>query len=77
MSKIKELEKNKLQVEFEISADAISKAKVEAYNKNKGKYMVPGFRKGHAPKGMIEKYYGEGVFFEDAFEIAFPDAYFE
>lgn len=46
MSKIKELEKNKLQVEFEISADAISKAKVEAYNKNKGKYMVPGFRKG-------------------------------
>ncbi len=75
MSKIKELEKNKLQVEFEISADAISKAKVEAYNKNKGKYMVPGFRKGHAPKGMIEKYYGEGVFFEDAFEIAFPDAY--
>ena len=74
MSKIKELEKNKLQVEFEISADAISKAKVEAYNKNKGKYMVPGFRKGHAPKGMIEKYYGEGVFFEDAFEIAFPDA---
>lgn len=75
MSTVKELEKNKVQVEFEISAEAVKNAKVEAYNKNKGKFSVPGFRKGHAPKGMIEQYYGEGVFFEDAFEIAFPDAY--
>ena len=65
----------KVKDEFEINADALAKAKVEAYNKNKGKFAVPGFRKGHAPKSIIEKYYGEGVFFEDAFEIAFPDAY--
>ena len=75
MATVKDLEKNKIEVEFEISADALAKAKVEAYNKNKGKFAVPGFRKGHAPKSIIEKYYGEGVFFEDAFEIAFPDAY--
>lgn len=75
MAKVKDLEKNKVEVEFEINADALAKAKVEAYNKNKGKFAVPGFRKGHAPKSIIEKYYGEGVFFEDAFEIAFPDAY--
>ncbi len=75
MAVVKELEKNKIQVEFEISAEALASAKVEAYNKNKGKFMVPGFRKGKAPKSVIEKYYGEGVFFEDAFEIAFPDAY--
>lgn len=77
MAVVKELEKNKVQVEFEIAADALAKAKVEAYNKNKGKFSVPGFRKGKAPKGVIENYYGENIFFEDAFEIAFPDAYSE
>ena len=75
MASVKEIEKNKVKIEFEISQDALKSASLQAYNKNKGKFSVPGFRKGHAPKAVIEKFYGEGVFFEDAFEIAFPDAY--
>lgn len=75
MATVKELEKNKVQIEFEIAPEAFSEARQKAYQKNKGKFTVPGFRKGHAPKSVIEKFYGEGIFFEDAFDIAFPDAY--
>ena len=75
MANVKELEKNKIELEFEISQDLLKQASLKAYNKNKGKINVPGFRKGHAPKAVIEQFYGKNVFFEDAFEIAFPDAY--
>lgn len=63
MSSVKELEKNKVEIEFEVQEDAIREAELRAYNKNKGRYNVPGFRKGHAPKAVIEKFYGNGVFF--------------
>ncbi len=46
-----------------------------AYEKNKGKYSIPGFRKGHAPKNIIEKTYGKGVFFNDAMDQAYYKAY--
>lgn len=75
MANVKELEKNKIELEFEISQDLLKEASLKAYHKNKGKINVPGFRKGHAPKAVIEQFYGKNVFFEDAFEIAFPDAY--
>ncbi|MBQ9942017.1 MAG: trigger factor [Christensenellaceae bacterium] len=75
MASVKEIAKNKIQIDFEITEEAMQAATQQAYQKNKGKFNVPGFRKGHAPKGMIEKFYGVGIFFEDAFEIAFPDAY--
>ncbi len=75
MASIKELEKNKIEIEFEISQELLKQASLKAYNKNKGKINVPGFRKGHAPKAVIEQFYGKNVFFEDTFEIAFPDAY--
>ena len=75
MANVKELEKNKIEIEFEISQDLLKQASLKAYNKNKGKINVPGFRKGRAPKAVIEQFYGKNVFFEDAFEIAFPDAY--
>ena len=75
MANVKELEKNKIELEFEISQDLLKQASLKAYHKNKGKINVPGFRKGHAPKAVIEQFYGKNVFFEDAFEIAFPDAY--
>ena len=61
MASVKEIEKNKVKIEFEISQDALKSASLQAYNKNKGKFSVPGFRKGHAPKAVIEKFYGEGV----------------
>lgn len=66
---------NKVTIELSIDAEAFAAAGVKAYNKAKGQIAVPGFRKGKAPKAFIEKYYGEGVFYDDALEIAFPDAY--
>ncbi len=75
MATVKEIEKNKVQIEFEISPELLEASMNKAYQKNKGKFQVPGFRKGHAPKAVLEKYYGSNLFFEDAFEDAFPDAY--
>jgi len=75
MASVKEIAKNKIQIEFEVSSETMREASLKAYHKNKGKFNIPGFRKGHAPKAVVEKFYGENIFFEDAFEIAFPDAY--
>ncbi len=75
MATVKELEKNKVELSFEISEDQLKEASVKAYHKNKGKFNVPGFRKGHAPKAVLERYYGDNLFLEDAFDIAFPEAY--
>ena len=75
MAMVTELEKNKIKIEFEIAEDVMKDASMKAYQKRKGKFTIPGFRKGKAPKAVIEQYYGAGVFFEDAFDLAFPDAY--
>ena len=66
---------NEFTVEFKISAEDFAAAVMKAYHKNKNRINVPGFRKGKAPKAIIEKMYGENVFYDDALEIAFPDAY--
>ena len=58
-----------------VEADAFNAAVNKVYQKQKNSINVPGFRKGHAPKAIIEKMYGESVFYDDALEIAFPDAY--
>ncbi len=65
------------QVELTISVDKkeFDKAMNQAYRKNVGKMNVPGFRKGKAPRKIIEKMYGEGVFFEDAVNACYPAAY--
>ena len=47
----------------------------KAYNKTKGKYNIPGFRKGKAPKVVIETQYGKGVFYNDAIDMLFPEVY--
>ena len=75
MAKVKEIEKNKVEIEFEIDKQAFAQAEQQAYLKMRGKINVPGFRKGKAPKAVIKNMYGEGVFFEDALDIAFPGAY--
>ena len=77
MATFKEIDKNKVQIEFELDREKFNEALNSAYLKNRGKYQVPGFRKGKAPKAVLERYYGEGLFFEDAFDEAFPDAYQE
>ncbi len=70
-------EKSGFTMEFSVSKEAFEKAENEAYKKNVKSINVPGFRKGKAPKSIIEKLYGKGVFFEDAINACIPDAYEE
>ncbi len=62
---------------IEVDADKFTAAIKKAYDKNKGKMSVPGFRKGKVPQAMIEKMYGPDVFYEDAANFVIPDAYSE
>lgn len=66
---------NEFTVELTIDAASFEAAVNKAYNKNKNKINVPGFRKGKAPRAMMEKMYGANLFYDDALEIAFPEAY--
>ena len=65
------------QVTFKITVDndKFESAITKAYNKNKGKFNIPGFRKGKAPKQIIESQYGKGVFYNDAIDMLFPEVY--
>lgn len=72
---VEKLEKNMAKLTIEVSADEFSKAVEEAYQKNRGKISVPGFRKGKVPKKMIEQMYGKAVFYEDAANSLIPGAY--
>ena len=64
--KVDKLENNMAKITVTVPAEDFTKAVTESYKRNKNKYPVQGFRKGHAPQKMIENTYGEGVFFEDA-----------
>lgn len=66
-------ETNIYTLEVTVSGEDFNKAILKAYNKQKNKIQLPGFRKGKAPLKMIEKFYGEGVFYEDALDIVYPD----
>lgn len=66
---------NQVELEFTIEKEAFDKAVDVAYRKNVGKMNVPGFRKGKAPKAIIEKMYGKGVFYDDALNALIPDAF--
>lgn len=72
---VENLEKNMVKLTIEASAEEFEAALEKAYQKNKGKMNVQGFRKGKAPRAIIEKMYGSGVFYEDAANIVIPDAY--
>ena len=63
---VEKLEKSMAKLTIEVSADELEKAIQNAYNKDKNKIQLPGFRKGKAPRKMIERMYGAGVFYEDA-----------
>ena len=75
MSKVEKPEKNVASFEFTVSADEFEKAVEKAYRKNVGKINIQGFRRGKAPRMIIEKYYGKEIFYEDAINIVLPDAY--
>ena len=68
-------EKNMVKLVIETTAEEFEAGLNTAYNKNKNKISVPGFRKGKAPRKMIEKLYGKEIFFEDAANVIIPDAY--
>ena len=72
---VEKLEKNMAKLTIEASAEEFDLAIVKAYQKNKNKYNVQGFRKGKAPLAIIEKMYGAGVFYEDAANEIIPEAY--
>ncbi len=69
------LENGKVCLEIQVEKPEFADAMNKAYLKNKAKITIPGFRKGKAPRAMIERMYGAGVFTEDAINIAYPDAY--
>ena len=74
---VENLEHSMAKITIEVSADVFEAAVVKAYNKNKNRISLPGFRKGKAPRKLIEKQYGSNIFYEDAAEIAVPEAYRE
>jgi trigger factor len=69
------LSSNKAKLTMTVPAEQFDEATQKAYLKMRGRVNVPGFRKGKAPRKLIEKMYGEGVFYDDAFEILFPEVY--
>ena len=72
---VEKLEKSQVAVTVEVTAEEFEAAVQKAYLKMRNKISVPGFRPGKAPRKMIEKLYGEGVFYSDAVDAALPDAY--
>ena len=72
---VEKLEKNMAKLTIEVSAEELEKAIEGAYQKNKNKMSIPGFRKGKVPRKMIENMYGKEVFYEDAANALIPDAY--
>ena len=72
---VEKLEKNMAKLTVEVSAEDFKAAIKKAFNKNKNRFSIPGFRKGKAPRAMIEKMYGKGIFYEDAAYSIIPDAY--
>lgn len=72
---VEKMEKNMAKLTIEVSAEDLEAAMQKAYQKAKGKISIPGFRKGKAPRKMIEQMYGKGIFLEDAANALIPEHY--
>ena len=72
---VEKISSNKVKLSFDIDADKFDEAMGKAYIKVRGQVAIPGFRKGHAPRKMIENMYGEGIFYDEAFELIFDEVY--
>ena len=73
--KMEKLENNIVKLEITVEAERFNEAIKKSYAKNAKTINIPGFRKGKAPMNIIKKYYGEGVFFEDAINFCCDDTY--
>ena len=75
MSTMEKIEKNKVKLTFSVDAARIEEGMQYSYNKNKSNIAVQGFRKGKAPRKLIEAQYGKAVFYDDAINFVMPEAY--
>lgn len=72
---VEKISSNKVKISFVIEAEQFEKGMQSAYRKNVGRISIPGFRKGKAPRKVIEAQYGEAIFYEDAVDAIFPELY--
>ena len=70
-------EKSSVKITVTLTAKEWAAMQDQAYEKTKGKYQLPGFRKGHVPKSVIEQSYGKGAFYEEAINLAFAKYYYD
>ncbi len=75
MATLEKLEDSKIKLKIEVSAEQFEEATQKAYRTAAHKFAVPGFRKGKAPRRVIENMYGPMAFFDDAFDVVYPEAY--
>ena len=73
LKETKQLETNKYELTAAVDAEAFEAAVQKAFLKNRKRIDVPGFRKGKAPRKIVERMYGEGLFYEDAVNDLYPD----
>ncbi|WP_297424283.1 trigger factor [Clostridium sp.] len=74
-AKVEKMETNVIKLEIRVEAEKFDAALSKAYNKNKSRYNIPGFRKGKVPMAMVKKFYGVEVFYDDAVNIAIEESY--
>ena len=72
---VEKISSNKVKLSFDVESTKFDAAMNKAYIKVRGQVNIPGFRKGKAPRKLIENMYGEGVFYDDAFELVFDEVY--
>ena len=73
--KVEKLENSLVKLEITIEAEKYEEALQKAFFRNAKYFSVPGFRKGKAPRNIVERYYGDNILFEDAFNIVAPEYY--
>jgi len=76
-AKVEKIETNVVKLEITVEAEKFNAALTKAYNKNKTRYNIPGFRKGKVPMAMVKKFYGVEVFYDDAINFAIDESYGE
>ena len=76
-AKVETIEKNVVQLEIEVDAAKFEEGMRKSFQKNAKRFNIPGFRRGKAPRNIVERYYGKEVLYEDAINFVCPDAYEE